>query len=187
MKTTLYTILCAGLLISISSCTSTQSYRSKIDTLQAKVDVNKKERIQTAKHLAFFDELDLEAFNHRDMNRIREIHAENVKVYNPDGSITQPMDPHAEELAFLFDTFNFKVVEHIVGFGYGEWTAGISICEGTWVKPITTKEGKILKPTGKKVTIKIATIARWENERIVEEYLFWDNADWNRQIGLSAN
>ena len=41
-----------------------------------------------------------------------------------------------------------------------------------------------LQPTGKPVSLKIATIARWENGRIAEEYLFWDNADWNRQIGL---
>ena len=41
----------------------------------------------------------------------------------------------------------------------------------------------MLKPTGKEVRLKIATIARWENGRIAEEYLFWDNADWNRQIG----
>jgi len=34
------------------------------------------------------------------------------------------------------------------------------------------------------VRLKIATIARWEHGRIAEEYLFWDNADWNRQIGL---
>ena len=85
---------------------------------------------------------------------------------------------------FLFDTFNFKVAEHIVGFGHGEWTAGISISEGNWVKPITLKDGTVLEPTGQPVSLKIATIARWENGRIAEEYLFWDNDDWNRQIGL---
>jgi hypothetical protein len=119
------------------------------------------------------------------MERIKQIHADDVKVYNPDGTITEPMTPHhADELQFLFDTFDFKVVEHIVGFGFGEWTAGISISTGKWVKPITMPDGTVLQPTGKPVSVKIATIARWENDRISEEYLFWDNADWNRQIGL---
>ena len=131
------------------------------------------------------DELDLVAFNNRDMDLIKQIHADEVKVYNPDGTVTEGMDPHhADELQFLFDTFDFKVADHIVGFGHGEWTAGISISEGTWVKPITLEDGTVLEPTGQSVRLKIATIARWENGRIAEEYLFWDNADWNRQIGL---
>ena len=115
---------------------------------------------------------------------IKQIHADDVKVYNPDGTITEPMPPHADELQFLFDTFDFRVAKHIVGFGFGEWTAGISISEGKWVKPLTLPDGTVLQPTGKPVSLKIATIARWENGRIAEEYLFWDNADWNQQIGL---
>ncbi len=159
--------------------------QAKIDELQAKVDAHEAERAATAKHLETFDELDLVAFNKRDMARIKQIHADDVKVYNPDGTITKGMTPHhADELQFLFDTFSFVVTDHIVGFGHGEWTAGISISEGKWVKPLTLPDGTVLPPTGKKVRIKIATIARWKNGRIAEEYLFWDNADWNRQIGL---
>ena len=180
-------IIFALLLFNLTGCgiaTNTTDLQAKIDELQAQIDAHKAERSETAKNLKTFDDLDLVAFNNRDMKHIRQIHAENVKVYNPDGTITEPMDPHAEELQFLFDTFDFKVAEHIVGFGYGEWTAGISISKGKWVKPITMPDGTVLQPTGKPVSVKIATIARWENGRIAEEYLFWDNADWNRQIGL---
>ncbi len=162
-----------------------EALKAKVAELQTRVDAHNAEREQTTRHLEIFDELDLEAFNSRDMKRIGEIHADNVIVHNPDGTQTSPYPPHAEELQFLFDTFDFLVTDHIVGFGFGEWTAGISISEGKWVKPITLKDGTVLEPTGKSVRLKIATIARWENERIAEEYLFWDNADWNRQIGLS--
>jgi outer membrane murein-binding lipoprotein Lpp len=187
MKTLIITI-CALTMISLIGCASTtniDSLQAKIDELQTQVDAHKAERVATENHLKIFDELDLVAFNNRDMARIKQIHAEDVKVYNPDGTITTPMTPyHADELQFLFDTFDFKVADHIVGFGYGEWTAGISISEGKWVKPLTMPDGTVLQPTGKTLRIKIATIARWENSRIAEEYLFWDNADWNRQIGL---
>ncbi len=170
----------------LSSCSNDRNNKlqAKVDELQTQVDAYKAERATTAKNLKTFDDLDLVAFNNRDMKLIKQIHADDVKVYNPDGTITEPMTPHAEELQFLFDTFDFKVAEHIVGFGFGEWTAGISISKGKWVKPITTPDGTVLQPTGKPVSVKIATIARWENGRIAEEYLFWDNADWNRQIGL---
>ncbi len=157
--------------------------RAKVAALQAQVDAHNAERAQTAAHLRTFDELDLEAFNSRDLKRISEIHADNVIVHNADGTKTSPYEPHSKELQFLFDTFDFKVSEHIVGFGFGEWTAGISISEGRWIKPLTLPDGTVREPTGKPVRIKIATIARWEEGRIAEEYLFWDNADWNRQIG----
>lgn len=163
---------------------SVSDLKAKIEKLEAQVAAHKVERLQTKHHLETFDELDLVAFNSRDMERIGEIHADNVIVHNPDGTKTSPFKPHSEELDFLFDTFDFKVTDHIVGFGFGEWTAGISISEGRWVKPLPLKDGSFLKPTNKKVRLKIATIARWENGRIAEEFLFWDNADWNRQIGL---
>lgn len=187
MKTRL-TIVLTFLLITFTAFANaedTAALKAKIAELQAKVDAHEAERAATAKHLKTFDELDLVAFNNRDMKRIKEIHADDVKVYNPDGTVTKGMTPHhADELQFLFDTFSFVVTDHIVGFGYGEWTAGISISEGKWVKPLTLPDGTVLPPTGKKVRIKIATIARWKDGRIAEEYLFWDNADWNRQIGL---
>jgi hypothetical protein len=30
----------------------------------------------------------------------------------------------------------------------------------------------------------MVTIARWEDKRIAEEHLFWDNAEMMRQMGL---
>ena len=161
-----------------------EALKARIAELEAQVEAHQAERALTERHLALYDELDLVAFNNRDMKRLAELHAEGVRVYNPDGKMTTPYEPHEEELQFLFDTFDLMIPEHIVGFGYGDWTAGISIVEGTWVRPITLPDGTVLKPTGKKIRLKVATIARWENQRIAEEYLFWDNADWNRQIGL---
>jgi hypothetical protein len=184
MKQT-FTILVIMILVILSGCADTSELQAKIDELQAKVDVFEAEKEIEAKNVALFDKLDLVAFNNRDMALIKQIHADDVKVYNPDGSLTEGTTPdHAAELQFLFDTFDFRVTDHIVGFGSGNWTAGISISEGSWIKPMTLADGTVLQPTGKKLKIKIATIANWENGRIVEEYLFWDNAEWNRQIGI---
>jgi hypothetical protein len=185
MKTKL-TFLLVGVIASFSVFGSDDidTLKARVVELEAQVAVHTAERALTAKHLETFDELDLVAFNNRDLKRIGEIHADEVIVYNPDGTKTAPFKPHGEELQFLFDTFDFKVADHLVGFGFGEWTAGISVSKGKWVKPITTPDGKVLQPTGKSVSLKIATIARWEKGRIAEEYLFWDNADWNKQIGM---
>lgn len=186
MRTAMLTVL-ASVLMSFNAFAADDvaALKARIAELEAQVAAHDAERKQTAKHLATFDELDLVAFNNRDMKRLAEIHAEDVKVYNPDGSLTTPYAGHHDkELEFLFDKFNWKIPEHIVGFGHGEWTAGVSISTGKWVKPITLPDGRVLEPTGKEFTIRVATLARWKDGRIVEEHLFWDNAHLNRQIGL---
>ena len=145
------------------------------------------EKAMVQKNLDLFDELDLVAFNNRDMERIKEIHMPDVIVINRDGSVTKGMTPdHQAELEFLFDTFpDFSINEHPIGFGSGEWTAGLSISTGTWLNPIELEDGIILEPTGESYEVRIVTLAKWNDGRIVEEYLIWDNEDWNKQIGLN--
>lgn len=155
MKKIMKPLFILPLLVGLSFTTAQASesvdmLKAKIAQLEAQVEAHTIEREQTAKHLEIFDELDLVAFNDRDMKRIGEIHADNVIVHNPDGTKTSPFAPHSEELQFLFDTFEFKVTDHIVGFGFGEWTAGISISEGKWSKPLTLPNGEVLQPQAKK-------------------------------------
>lgn len=185
MRTTLLTVLAIMFMsFGAPAADDIEALKARIVELEAQVAAHKAERALTNRHIALYDELDLVAFNQRNMKRLAELHTEDVLVYNPDGKQTTPYAPHEKELEFLFEAFDLKIPEHIVGFGYGEWTAGIANIEGKWVKPITLPDGTRFEPTGKSVRLKVATIARWENERIAEEYLFWDNADWNRQIGL---
>ncbi len=159
--------------------------QAKIVELQKQVDTFKAEKELVAKNIALFEELDLVAFNNRDVKRISEIHRPDVKVINPNGSVTEGFDPKLKEgLQWLFGTFSdCKIVEHPVKFGAGDWTAGISISEGTWNKPMVLPDGSVLQPTGNRFRIKSATIALWKDGRIVQKYLFWDNEDFNKQIG----
>lgn len=60
----------------------------------------------------------------------------------------------------------------------------MSVATGTFSAPMKLQNGTSNPPTGKKFSVRIVTLVRWENGRIAEEYLFWDNADWNKQIGL---
>ena len=42
--------------------------------------------------------------------------------------------------------------------------------------------GGQLEPTGK--TVNMMTFARWENDQIAEEILFWGTGEFMRQLGL---
>jgi len=178
--------LIALAIIVMSSCSNgnTAELQNKVDELQAIVDANIAERELTKTQLATFDELDLEAYNNRDDKRFAEIHHENCRVIMPDGNVIEETATHTKDMHFLYNILDSKVTGHPVAFGFGEWTAGISATKGKWVNPITLPDGRKVEPTGKEYTMSVCTLARWENGRIVEEYLFWDNAHLYRSIGF---
>ncbi len=189
MKTTMI-ILIVAIVTVFAACTESNKVdelQSKVDELQKELDTFKAEKETVAKNLALFDELDLVAFNNRDMKRIEEIHTPNIKVYNTNNTLTEGFDPkHKGELDFLFTTFSdFDIYDHTIGFGAGDWTAGVSRSRGTFNTPMKLPNGKVIQPTGKLFDVRIATLAKWKDGRIVEEWLFWDNEDWMRQIGVN--
>ena len=95
---------------------------------------------------------------------------------------------HKAELEFLFNTFpDFSINEHTIGFGQGNWTAGLSISTGTFLNLMELPDGTVIEPTGESFEVRIVTLANWEDGRIVEEHLIWDNEDWMKQIGVDLS
>jgi hypothetical protein len=45
-------------------------------------------------------------------------------------------------------------------------------------------DGKFIQPTGKKFSIPMCTIGHWKDGVMTEEWLYWDNATYMKQIGL---
>jgi len=141
---------------------------------------------QVEKNLATFDDLDYNVFSNQKWDELKHSHAKDVKVHWPDGHITVGIEKHIEDLKYLFtyapDT---RIKEHPVKIGQGEWTAVYGIMEGTFTKPMTTSDGKVIQPTGKSFKLPMATISHWNKDGVMdEEYLFWDNATYMTQIGL---
>lgn len=138
-------------------------------------------------HLATFDDLDYNVFSGQSWVELHRSHAQDVVVHWPDGRKTTGIDTHIEDLKTLFvwapDT---RIKEHPVKLGQGDWTAVIGIMEGTFTQPMPTPDGGSILPTGKAYKIKMATISQWNAAGTMdEEYLFWDNQEFNRQIGLA--
>lgn len=142
------------------------------------------ERVQ--ENLKRFDQLDFDAYSQRkDMKLFRDLHCPDVKVVFPDGRTTHGIDQHVTDINGLFNgTPDSRITAHPIAFGSGEWTATTGVLEATFSEPMKLADGKSIAPTGKKVKIPMATIARWESGCIAEEHLFWDNAEYMRQLGL---
>jgi hypothetical protein len=103
-----------------------------------------------AQHLALFDRLDFESWNGRDWELFRQLHSDDVHVEGF-GATTDGIEAHlAWAQAFVKSAPDTKVLAHPIRIGASDWTAVTG-----------------LLPTGSMVTL-----ARWQNGRIAEEYLF---------------
>jgi len=139
-----------------------------------------------AEHLATFDDLDFNVFTHQKWDELAKSHSKDIIVHWPDGHQTKGIEQHIEDLKAMFvyapDT---RIMHHPVKFGSGEWTSVIGVMEGTFTAPMPIPNGKAIAPTGKAFTLPMNTVGRWNTQGTMdEEYLFWDNATYMKQIGL---
>lgn len=138
-----------------------------------------------ASRLTKFDDLDFNVFSNQQWDRLKESHAANIKVYWPDGHVTEGIAVHIEDLKKLFvhapDT---RIKEHPIKFGSGNYTLVTGVFEGTFTRPMPIGGGKFIQPTGKAFKMPMATVGIWENGVMTEEHLFWDNQTYAKQIGL---
>ncbi len=105
---------------------------------------------QAKQNLTLFDKLDFEAWNNRNWDLFRQLHADSVKV-GGFGQQTEGIEDHlAWAQGFIKQVPDSKIDAHPIRIGAGDWTAVTGTSGGSTM----------------------ATIARWENGQIVEEYLF---------------
>lgn len=140
----------------------------------------------TTANLKTFDTLDFDVYSNQKWDRLKESHASDILVHYPDGSTTKGLEAHIEMLKPMFvfapDT---RIKVHPVKFGSGEWTGVIGVMEGTFTQAMPIGDGKTIGPTGKHFVLQMSTIGHWTKAGIMdEEYLFWDNAAFMKQIGV---
>ena len=137
------------------------------------------ERIRT------FDELDFEIFSNQKWGRVKESHSDDILVHWPDGRTTKGLEEHISDLQAMFIWGpDIQIREHPIKFGSGDWTAVMGTMTGTFSRPMPVGGGKYIEPTGKSFSINMVTLGYWKGGVMVEEYLFWDNQAFMKQIGL---
>jgi biotin operon repressor len=166
-------ILSFGILQSCQTSTSTADKSTdNVDSLKKIAMELVASNDTIASHLKTFDELDFDVFSNQQWDRLKESHAQNIKVYWPDGHVTEGIDVHIEDLKKLFvhapDT---RIKEHPIKFGSGNYTLVTGVFEGTFTKPMPIGNGKFIQPTGKAFKMPMATVGMWENGVMKEEHL----------------
>jgi hypothetical protein len=172
----------------LAGCSGKTGLESKVSSLQAELDRYKADEALQKARFARFDSLDFDFYSNQKWDQFKISHAEDIKVFYPDGSVTTGLYPqHIDMLKPLFvfapDT---KINQHPITFGRGDWTCVVGVMEGTFSKPMPIGNGRTIPPTGKKFKLSMATIGHWGPDgKMTEEYLFWDNQAFMKQIGLA--
>lgn len=148
--------------------------------------VGKNESKEVKKNLDTFDRLDFDAYSERkDMALFKKIHCPDVKVVFPDGRITTGIEQHLKDIEMFFNgTPDARISSHPIAFGSGAWTVATGVMEATFSEPMKMADGKSIPPNGNRVKMPMATIAKWNKGCIAEEHLFYDNAEYMKQMGL---
>ena len=136
--------------------------------------------------LKVFDVLDFDVFSGQKWDRLKDSHAADIVVTWPDGRETKGIDVHIEELKAMFVWApDITIKTHPIRFGSGDFTAVTGVMTGTWTKPMPVPGGKPLPPNNKRFAISMSTIGHWKGTTMDHEWLFWDNMDFMKQIGLA--
>ncbi|WP_345973499.1 ester cyclase [Sulfurimonas diazotrophicus] len=145
-----------------------------------------KDQERIAANLSNFDDLDFNVYSGQKWDELSRSHAKDIVVHWPDGRMTKGIGTHIEDLKGMFvwapDT---RIETHPIKVAQGEWTAVIGVIQGTFTRPMPIGDGKFIQPTGKSFKLTMSTFGHWTDEGTMdEEYLFWDNQEFMRQIGL---
>jgi len=181
MKMSVETFGCPSLLLGFAALLLTAATNESV--AQTPTSRTAAHTVQT--NLATFDDLDFNVFSNQKWDQLPRSHAKDILVHWPDGHTTRGIEKHIEDLKAMFvyapDT---RIKVHPVKFGSGEWTSVIGEMEGTFTKPMPAGGSKTIAPTGKTFKLPMCTVGRWKNGVMVEEYLFWDNQTYMKQLGL---
>jgi len=183
-------ILALGTATIFANCNSTSGTTpggAEIDSLRDQVKQLTASNATVAKNLERFDTLDFTVFTNQQWDRLHESHAADIRVYWPDGHMTEGIEKHIQDLKALFvfapDT---RINEHPIRLGSGNVTAVTGVFEGTFTKPMPIGNGKTIPPTGKAFKLPMCTVGIWKTDGTMsEEHLYWDNQTFMKQIGLA--
>ena len=128
-----------------------------------------------------------DAWNSQDLETFSKRHKTDTVVRWPGQPPTHGVEAHKTEALDFFTTFPNQHLDnrpYKVLIARGDWTCSIAHFTGTMSGPMKGADGKEIAPTGKSFDVDFCTVARWDNDQIVEENLFYDLVTFMRQIGL---
>jgi SnoaL-like polyketide cyclase len=143
---------------------------------------------RTARLLALMKKGD-DAFNSRDVAAMNATHHPDM-IAHVTGS-AEPIRGRLAHAAMMEQMFRIFPDVHVhndpypTQFGSGDWITVITRTTGTFTGEMILPDGKVIAPTGKAFDLDFSTTAKWDEDLLIEEFVFWDSALQAQQIGLA--
>ena len=130
------------------------------------------------------------AWNSQDWETFSERHADNVAVFWPgQADPTRGVQNHREESIEFFKMFpdnHLANDPYKILFAEGDYTCSVADFTGTFKGAMKGLDGKIIQPTNKKFHLEFCTVAYWQDRKILEERLYYDQVGMLKQIGMNS-
>ena len=117
------------------------------------------------------------------------LHHHDVLVHQIGFPETVGLPPHRRDMEMMINACpDIRVHNdpYDIQFGQGEWTVAIGKLSGTFTQQLKFPDGTVIEPTGKSFLSFFTTIARWQNEQMVTEYVLYDMQDIMKQLGVGG-
>jgi predicted ester cyclase len=130
------------------------------------------------------------AWNSQDWETFSERHADNVAVFWPgQADPTRGVQNHREESIEFFKMFpdnHLANNPYKILFAEGDKTCSAADFTGTFKGAMKGLDGKMIQPTNKKFHLEFCTVDYWQNRKILEERLYYDQVGMLKQIGVNS-
>jgi len=130
------------------------------------------------------------AWNSQDWETFSERHADNVAVFWPgQEDPTRGVQNHREESIEFFKMFpdnHLANDPYKILFAEGDYTCSVADFRGTFKGAMKGLDGKMIQPTNKKFHLEFCTVAYWQDRKILEERLYYDQVGMLKQIGVNS-
>ncbi|TAK00516.1 MAG: ester cyclase [Candidatus Manganitrophaceae bacterium] len=126
------------------------------------------------------------AWNGRDWVSFEALHAQDVFVrFTVPGGATGRVALIEEAETFL-DAFPDHQIDfpYLKLFGEGDLVCSVTRSRGTHTGPWKRSDGRVFRPTGKRMEVEMTTVARVLNGEIVERIFYYDTLGMMTQLGL---
>ncbi len=130
-----------------------------------------------------------DAFNRQDIAAMNAAHHPDIIAHiTGSDKPTHGRDALAAAMQGMFRAFPNVRIEndpYPIQFGDGDWMTVVTKATGTFSGEMVLPDGKTIPGTGKSFDLTFSTTAKWEGELLVEEYVSWDSALMNQQLGIA--
>jgi len=121
----------------------------------------------------------------RDVEAAAECYADNAVVMTPDAGEVRGREQIADYWRHFIEAFSDSHFDSLGKHETGNAAIDEGYFTGTNTAPMKMPTGDTLPATGKHVRVRSCDIVTVENGKIIEHHLYFDQADFLGQLGLS--